>query len=69
MSATLQSFYVVAVADMDKGHVGDTRIASPFYFLPSTSSSSPLQMSHLSARKLEAGPPLCTPPMGLQHPT
>ena len=69
MSATSQSVCVVAVADMDEGHVGDTRIASPFYFLPPASPSSPLRMRRLSALTWEAGPPLCTLPMGLQHPT
>ena len=68
MSTTSQSFYVVGVADVDKGHVGDTPIASPFYFLPPPSSSSPLRMRRLSARTWKAGPPLCTSPMGLQHP-
>ena len=69
MSTTSQSVCVVAVVDMDEGHVGDTRIALPFYFLPLASSSSPLQMRRLSALTWEVGPPLCTPPMGQQHPT
>ena len=69
MSATSQSFCVVAVADVDEGHAVDTSITSPFYFLPPALSSSPLQMRRLLTRTWEAGPPLCTPPMGLQHPT
>ena len=63
MSAMSQSVCVVAVADVDEGHVGDTRIASPFYFLPPALSSSPLRMRRLSACTWVAGPPLCTPPM------